>query len=274
MARKLLVLIAIMVPLTLAACGDDDETTTAASSETTAAETTAAEETTASGGGGETVAISETEFALDPSDADGGGRLGHLRRQQRRPRPSTTSRSRATASRRSPTDRARRQRRARRSISQPGTYEMYCSDRRPRRPGHGGRGHGRVTPLRAGEGQGPPPRAGFSGAAAPSRRSCARARARPRSRRGRGRARRRPGRRAAARCSLSPSGTSVTGRPSRLKSAVGASIQGRPTVRPWRGATRENGGCRRTPSPIASATCSASVALGGERRGARGASGT
>ncbi len=69
MARKLLVLIAIMVPLTLAACGDDDETTTAASSETTAAETTTAEETTASGGGGETVAISETDFALDPSDA-------------------------------------------------------------------------------------------------------------------------------------------------------------------------------------------------------------
>jgi len=63
-ARKLLVLIAVLVPLTLAACGDDDEDTTAASSETTAAE-----ETTAESGGGETVAISETDFALDPSDA-------------------------------------------------------------------------------------------------------------------------------------------------------------------------------------------------------------
>jgi len=63
-ARKLLVLIAVLVPLTLAACGDDDEDTTAASSDTTAAE-----ETTTASDGGETVAISETDFAIDPSDA-------------------------------------------------------------------------------------------------------------------------------------------------------------------------------------------------------------
>jgi plastocyanin len=66
-ARKLLVLIAVLVPLTLAACGDDDDETTAA--ETTTAEETTAEETTTPSGGGETVAISETDFALDPSEA-------------------------------------------------------------------------------------------------------------------------------------------------------------------------------------------------------------
>jgi uncharacterized cupredoxin-like copper-binding protein len=62
-ARKLLVLIAIAVPLTLAACGGDDETTSASS------DTTAAETSTTASGGGETVSISETEFSLDPSDA-------------------------------------------------------------------------------------------------------------------------------------------------------------------------------------------------------------
>ena len=46
MARKLILLTAIVVPLTFAACGgDDDEDTTAASSDTTAAE-----ETTSGGG--------------------------------------------------------------------------------------------------------------------------------------------------------------------------------------------------------------------------------
>jgi plastocyanin len=44
----------------LAGCGDD---------ETTASSTATTEETTASGGGsGESVAISETEYALDPAD--------------------------------------------------------------------------------------------------------------------------------------------------------------------------------------------------------------
>ena len=37
---------------------------------------------------------------------------------------------------------------------------------------------------------------------------------------------------------LSPSGTCVTGRPSRLKTAAGVSTQARPIVPPWRGATR------------------------------------
>jgi uncharacterized cupredoxin-like copper-binding protein len=65
-ARKFLALIAIVaVPVTLAACGGDDST----SSTTAASDTTASESTTsASTGGGETVAISETEFQLDPSD--------------------------------------------------------------------------------------------------------------------------------------------------------------------------------------------------------------
>lgn len=69
MVRKLLALIAVLIPLTLVACGGDDETTsTAASSDTTAAESTTESSTTESGGG-ETVAIKETDFALDPSDA-------------------------------------------------------------------------------------------------------------------------------------------------------------------------------------------------------------
>ena len=70
MVRKFLVLVAVAVPLTFAACGGDDETsTTAAASDTsTEASTTEASTTDSSGGGGETVDISETEFALDPYD--------------------------------------------------------------------------------------------------------------------------------------------------------------------------------------------------------------
>ncbi|HEY8000798.1 MAG TPA: cupredoxin domain-containing protein [Solirubrobacterales bacterium] len=66
MARKFLALTAIVaVPLIVAACGSDDST----SSTTAASDTTATESTTsASTGGGETVAISETEFQLDPSN--------------------------------------------------------------------------------------------------------------------------------------------------------------------------------------------------------------
>ena len=53
MASKLLVVIAILVPFGLVACGDDDD-----------------EETPAAGGeGGEqTVAVSETDFAIDPAN--------------------------------------------------------------------------------------------------------------------------------------------------------------------------------------------------------------
>ena len=73
--RKLLVLIAVAIPLALAACGDDDEDTTAADTETTTEEAAGGG---AYGGGaaaggekaaGETVDISETEFALDPDEA-------------------------------------------------------------------------------------------------------------------------------------------------------------------------------------------------------------
>jgi plastocyanin len=70
-----LALVAIVIPLALAACGDDDDddTTNAAAEETTTEETTTAEETTTddaaqTGGGGEELTISETEFALDPAD--------------------------------------------------------------------------------------------------------------------------------------------------------------------------------------------------------------
>jgi plastocyanin len=65
--RKSMVLIAIMIPLVLAACGDDDDDDTAAAPETTAEETT--DEAAGSGdGGGESLTISETEFALDPAN--------------------------------------------------------------------------------------------------------------------------------------------------------------------------------------------------------------
>jgi len=66
--RKPLILlaIAIVASFAIAACGSDDSSDS--SSSTTAASTT--ESTTASGGGGASgpVDISETEFALDPSD--------------------------------------------------------------------------------------------------------------------------------------------------------------------------------------------------------------
>jgi uncharacterized cupredoxin-like copper-binding protein len=74
--RKFLVLIAIAIPLTLVACGgDDSSSSTVAASDTGAASTTEASTTESqSGGGGSSsggsgsVAISESEFQLDPSD--------------------------------------------------------------------------------------------------------------------------------------------------------------------------------------------------------------
>ena len=61
------VLGAAALSLVAAGCGDDDDDTTAA---TTSPTTTEAGATGATGaaGGGETVKISETDFALDPSD--------------------------------------------------------------------------------------------------------------------------------------------------------------------------------------------------------------
>jgi plastocyanin len=62
-------LIAIMIPLALAACGDDDDDDTAAAPETTTAEETTTDDTAGTGGGGgESLTISETEYALDPAD--------------------------------------------------------------------------------------------------------------------------------------------------------------------------------------------------------------
>jgi plastocyanin len=67
-APRVLVL-AVAVPLALgviAGCGDDsdDSSTEAASTTSTESTTTAA----SGGGGGETLAVSETDFALDPAD--------------------------------------------------------------------------------------------------------------------------------------------------------------------------------------------------------------
>jgi uncharacterized cupredoxin-like copper-binding protein len=70
--RKLLVLIAVAIPLTLAACGSSDSSSsTTAATDTGGATSSTESSTTASGGsgGGETVDISETEFKLDPADA-------------------------------------------------------------------------------------------------------------------------------------------------------------------------------------------------------------
>jgi uncharacterized cupredoxin-like copper-binding protein len=68
-ARKLLVLTALLIaiPLTFAACGDDDdESTTAASSDTSTESST--ESSTSTTASGETVAITEADFSIDPSD--------------------------------------------------------------------------------------------------------------------------------------------------------------------------------------------------------------
>ena len=70
MLRKSLALFAIVIPLVLAACGSDDSTSSTSASDTSSTESTTEASTTASGGGGAggTVAISETEYKLDPSD--------------------------------------------------------------------------------------------------------------------------------------------------------------------------------------------------------------
>jgi uncharacterized cupredoxin-like copper-binding protein len=68
--RKVLALIAIAIPLTLVACGGDDSSSSTTAASDAGATSTEASTTESSGGtaasGG--VAISETEFQLDPSD--------------------------------------------------------------------------------------------------------------------------------------------------------------------------------------------------------------
>ena len=66
--RKSLALIAIVIPLALAACGDDDDDDTSAATTETTTEETTTDDTAQTGGGGEELTISETEFALDPAD--------------------------------------------------------------------------------------------------------------------------------------------------------------------------------------------------------------
>ena len=62
------VIAALCASFALAACGGDDDDDTTAASESTA-ETTSTEDQ-ASSGGGETIAISESDYKLDPSDVD------------------------------------------------------------------------------------------------------------------------------------------------------------------------------------------------------------
>ena len=64
--RKLLTVVAIAVPLTFAACGEDDDDSSGESAGTTSTTTEAA---AGGGGGGGSIDVSETEFALDPSEA-------------------------------------------------------------------------------------------------------------------------------------------------------------------------------------------------------------
>jgi plastocyanin len=60
---------ALVAAFALTACGDDDDDDTAATE--TAAETTSEmTEDQASSGGGETIAISESDFKLDPADVE------------------------------------------------------------------------------------------------------------------------------------------------------------------------------------------------------------
>ena len=62
-----LLIAALVAAFALAACGDDDDDDeTTAASETTAETTTSEDQ--ASSGGGETIAISESDYKLDPSD--------------------------------------------------------------------------------------------------------------------------------------------------------------------------------------------------------------
>ena len=69
MVRKLLVLIAVSIPLTLVACGGDDSSSTTAAGDAGSTSTSTEATTTASdGGGGSPVAIAESEFKLNPSD--------------------------------------------------------------------------------------------------------------------------------------------------------------------------------------------------------------
>ncbi|HEX2129476.1 MAG TPA: cupredoxin domain-containing protein [Solirubrobacterales bacterium] len=64
---------ALVAAFALAACGDDDDDDTGAASETTSAETTTQADEPSGGsqgaaGGGETIAISETDYELDPAE--------------------------------------------------------------------------------------------------------------------------------------------------------------------------------------------------------------
>ena len=57
--------LAVFAAIALAACGDDDDSSDDSASSTSTATSTAAE---SGGAGSQTVAVSETEFALDPAD--------------------------------------------------------------------------------------------------------------------------------------------------------------------------------------------------------------
>ena len=132
MVRKLPVLIGVAAAMSfgLAACGNDsNDTSTAASTETSSTTESTTESTTASGGGGggEKVDISETEFKLDPANANvkagtvtfnvsnDGTQVHNLNVEGNGIEEQATEDLQAGSSGQLTVD------------LQPGTYEMYCS---------------------------------------------------------------------------------------------------------------------------------------------------
>ena len=120
----------LIVAFGLAACGDDNtDTSTAASTESTSstAESTTESTTASGGGGGAKVDISETEFKLDPSDANvkagtvtfnvsnDGTQVHNLEIEGNGIEEQSTEDLQAGSSGQLTVD------------LQPGTYEMYCS---------------------------------------------------------------------------------------------------------------------------------------------------
>ena len=130
MVRKLPVLIGVAAAMSfgLAACGNDsNDTSTAASTETSSTTESTTESTTASGGGGGKVDISETEFKLDPANANvkagtvtfnvsnDGTQVHNLNVEGNGIEEQATEDLQAGSSGQLTVD------------LQPGTYEMYCS---------------------------------------------------------------------------------------------------------------------------------------------------
>ncbi len=69
-AVLVLAIAALVAAFALTACGDDDDDDTAASESAVETTTTEAADDQASSGGGETIAISESDYKLDPAEVE------------------------------------------------------------------------------------------------------------------------------------------------------------------------------------------------------------